>query len=226
MAYVLGLFATDGAVGKNRAVLTSTDLELVEKTKALMRTDHPIRVVSPRGISRKIQYRLDVSSSVFVAGLEKHGIVATKSLTLRFPQMPDDCIRHFLRGCWDGDGSFYYERRGQKFRGSYVSGSRQFIERFVDSLRNIGICKWVLHDGRHVKTSEPISIYTLNRGNSTSYSFRLSGDNAISFGLFLYESVPESMYLKRKHDIFRNALLREMHPAAGTREASGFKEVL
>ncbi|MGA2630261.1 MAG: LAGLIDADG family homing endonuclease [Terriglobia bacterium] len=185
MAYVLGLFATDGAVGKNRAVLTSTDLELVEKTKALMRTDHPIRAVSPRGISRKIQYRLDISSSVFVAGLEKHGIVATKSLILRFPQMPDDCIRHFLRGCWDGDGSFYYEKRGQKFRASYVSGSRQFIERFIDSLRNIGICKWVLQDGRHVKTSEPISIYTLNRGKSTSYSFRLSGDNAISEGVSL-----------------------------------------
>jgi intein/homing endonuclease len=219
MAYVLGLFVTDGNVGgKYRASLTSTDLELIKKVRSLMRTDHPVRRVPPRGFSRKTQYRLEISSMAVVKSLENLGVTARKSRTILFPRMPRDCVRHFLRGCWDGDGSFYYEKRGHNLRASYVSGSKEFIEAFAEALRDIGICKRAPNNGRKLEAAERISIYALNRSGSTSYSFRLTGENAISFGRFIYESVPETMYLKRKYEMFRNAVGEVMHPGHGVKE--------
>jgi LAGLIDADG-like domain len=207
MAYVLGLFATDGCVQSKYSVsLTSTDLELIEKVRNLMGTDHPVRIHPPRGFSRKMQYELQISSMALVSSLEKLGIVARKSRVIAFPEMPKECVRHFLRGCWDGDGSFYFEKRSHKLRASFVSGSRQFIKGFAHALKEFGICQWVLKHGHRIKPTDGISIYASNRGGHTSYSFRLSGENAIAFGGLIYDSVPETMYLKRKHEVFCRAL--------------------
>jgi len=30
---------------------------------------------------------------------------------MAFPKIPDEYIRHFVRGCWDGDGTVYIEKR-------------------------------------------------------------------------------------------------------------------
>jgi len=228
MAYVLGVLATDGCVSRNRFSLTSTDLELVEKVRSLMVSDHPIGVVSPKGWARKVQYVLNVSSTKLAKRLTDLGIGPAKSLTLRFPEMPQDCVRHFLRGCWDGDGSFYFESRtsmqgedkGSKetittFRASLVSGSKRFAEGIIAKINDAGIrprraLKPVVVGSRggvrRVKYLRTIRIYETRRGRSVYYSLRLVGPNAISLGRLLYEGVPESMYLKRKYEIFWRAV--------------------
>lgn len=220
MAYVLGLIATDGCVGKNRVNLTSTDLELVEKVRSLMRTDHPIRTLPVRGVSRKIQHKLDISSAALVDALEKLGVGARKSLTICFPEMPENCLRHFLRGCWDGDGSFFIDNRTGKLKASIISGSKEFINGIVRSLSNVGLrqrMRWKYRGHLYVRDTDEIRIYTSRRGKNPAYYIKLTGQNALQFGRFIYESVPESMYLRRKYEVFRDALAQDALPRVNQR---------
>lgn len=193
MAYVLGVLATDGNVQHNTVTLGLTDLELVEKVRSLMGSDNPIRQVAPRGYSRKVQYHLQISSVELAATLTKLGITPRKSRSLAFPKMPKDCIRHYLRGCWDGDGSFYLEfpkrlvprhllpklwlsrRRGVPrgaprpvLAASIVSGSRKFATGVSACLKEAGIKP---HKRRGLKRSrtnimydlEAVAVYMLKR---------------------------------------------------------------
>jgi hypothetical protein len=228
MAYVLGVFATDANVVKYRVQLNSVDLELVEKVRNLIGRGYPIREIAPRGFSRKTQYSLAISSVKLARKLTELGVGPAKSLTLRFPEMPDACIRHFLRGCWDGDGSFYFENPSRMlsqslsktgaiplFKASFVSGSKKFIDGFVERLQKAGIkplrplrpiVKWKPSGRRIVRYLNTFRIYELSRGKNVSYSFRLTGANAISFAEFIYRDVPESMYLNRKFASYRQAI--------------------
>jgi hypothetical protein len=96
-------------------------------------------------------------------------------------------VRHFIRGCWDGDGSVYLERNVLPCA-SFVSGSRQFIYQFVKHLVTLGLPDRTIH----------------THTNRTSYYFRLTGAaNCTELYHVLYEDVPETMYLTRKFDRFK-----------------------
>jgi transcriptional regulator with XRE-family HTH domain len=212
MAYVLGVLATDGNVRRYCVNLTSTDLELVEKVRRLIGSNLEITEIPIRGWSRKPQYKLSVSSLSFASALTAIGVTAHKSLTLVFPKMPEECVRHFLRGCWDGDGSFYFEKGRNALRASFVSGSKAFIEGIVQALSQAGFrqrLRWKYRGHRYVRDSDRVKVYISYRGKNPSYSIRLGGPNAIAFGGFIYDSVPESMYLRRKYDIFRSAVTQD-----------------
>ena len=228
MAYVLGVLATDGNVVKYRVQLNSVDLELVQKVRNFIGRTYPIREVLPRGFSRKTQYSLSISSVKLARKLTELGVGPTKSLTLTFPDIPEECVRHFLRGCWDGDGSFYFESPSKRlshshsvggtnpvFKASFVCGSKKFIEGFVERLQKVGIkplrplkplVKRTPHGRRIVRYWDTVRIYETSRGKNVSYSFRLTGANAFSFADFIYTGVPEFMYLKRKFDLYRQAV--------------------
>lgn len=218
MAYVLGVLATDGNVRHNNVKLSLTDLELVEKVRTLMGSDNPIWQVAPTGNSRKVQYLLQISSVELAATLTKLGITPRKSLSLAFPKMPKDCIRHFLRGCWDGDGSFLLEPSRQRtvvpswvLAASFVSGSRKFITGISACLKEAGIMRrkrWGLKRSRTniMYDLKAVSVYMRKRnGGKVCYSLRLAERNARALGRFLYDGVPASMYLTRKYEIYRKA---------------------
>ncbi len=235
MAYVLGVLATDGNVRHNTVRLSLTDLELVEKVRSLMGSDHPIRQVAPKGYSRKVQYHLQISSIELAATLTKLGITPRKSRSLAFPEMPKDCIRHFLRGCWDGDGSFLLEppkllvprlslpkllvrrRRGVPrgvprmiLAASFVSGSRKFITGISTCLKEVGIKpgRKRMKQSRTNIMSDPgtLAVYMRKRnGRVVCYQLKVPNRMALALGRFLYEGVPASMYLTRKYEIYRKA---------------------
>jgi hypothetical protein len=115
------------------------------------------------------------------------GLTPRKSRTMQFPKIPEPYVRHFIRGCWDGDGSVYLER-GRKPAASYVTGSRQFAEEMIRQLVNLGLPSVTLHShqSRH------------------GFYFRF-GTVAACTRLYhvFYDEVPKSMYLSRKFDRFR-----------------------
>lgn len=41
--------------------------------------------------------------------------VYKKMLDIKFPQIPPQSVRHFIRGCWDGDGSVYFTRHKLRY---------------------------------------------------------------------------------------------------------------
>lgn len=73
---------------------------------------------------------------------ERYGITARKSLTLEFPDIPNDMLPHFIRGIFDGDGGIYVTKR--KINGRYydrtkvhfTSGSIPFLECLKDKIES------------------------------------------------------------------------------------------
>ncbi|MBU4455782.1 LAGLIDADG family homing endonuclease, partial [Patescibacteria group bacterium] len=141
-------------------------------------------------------YTLKFSSDRVVADLVRLGLRPRKSLTLQFPDMPVDMRRHFIRGCWDGDGSVYIDKQSKRIKASFVSGSLNFVKGMVSELTNANL---------PVKT-----IYT-NKRKIPSYYFRLTGKQVLNFYHYLYDDVPPTQYLERKFNLFRLSL--EMNPS-------------
>jgi hypothetical protein len=129
-----------------------------------------------------------------------------------FPQMPPEYGRHFIRGCWDGDGSVFLS--GGKLNANYTTGSINFIERLVQELYKVGIYKrkppqdkaeanklWLDYpDGKF-----PLRIHRKEGANA--YYIKLdSANNLERLFHYFYDDVDESMYLTRKHEVFVKGL--------------------
>ena len=56
--------------------------------------------------------------------LESFGVVPRKTATLRWPDLPEPMLRHFLRGYFDGDGSWLGLDLGARF---VLCGNRRFL---------------------------------------------------------------------------------------------------
>jgi len=53
---------------------------------------------------------------------------------------------------------------------------------------------------------DSLSVYQLRRhGKVVSYDLKLHSKNALEFGKYIYEGVPESMYLTRKYEVWWKA---------------------
>src|SRR5438552_461530 len=116
MAWVLGLLFTDGTIRAKvdsapaRLSFTQKSPELLTKVQQLMQST--ARIYSqPRRV-----YNGRTAGAVFSFGfcnaricerLFELGLTPRKSLVMRFPDVPRDCLRHFIRGCWDGDGTVH-----------------------------------------------------------------------------------------------------------------------
>lgn len=107
-AYWLGFLYADGSVGStdNRIELglAEKDLHHIEKFKHFINLDNKISY-RPKLKS----YRYSFRDAEFKRILIEKGCVPKKSLILTFPteeQVPDNLIRHFIRGYFDGDGCF------------------------------------------------------------------------------------------------------------------------
>ena len=209
MAYVLGVIITDGWLDAGRkrdpdskafstpprVGLFQKEPELLEKVLALMGSNARILHHKERTTGEVIAgegYYFQLNSKRIFDRLVFLGVTPAKSLTVEFPDVPDYLVSHFLRGCWDGDGSFYRCSRGQG-HASFVSGSRKFIERVEDVLRCHGMPKK--------------KIYVENRGKNPSYMIRYSGQSPLTrlFKIF-YMGVDESMYLTRKFEVLSDIL--------------------
>ena len=196
MAYVLGVIFTDGNLlpsskrdsrYKNpmtRISVAQKEPELLEKILLLMGSNAKIYRGCQNRTGNPI-YHFSVNDEEIYDDLIALGLSPKKSRTICFPPVDAANVRHFLRGCWDGDGSVYFERG--KPRASYVSGSKDFVRSTVLQLHNLGM---------------PLAnIYSSSR--SAAYYFRFHGVACARLYHIFYDGVPEEMYLRRKYDRFR-----------------------
>lgn len=75
-------------------------------------------------------YRLIAANKELCKKLMKLGIVPRKSLIVAFPKIPNNYLRHFVRGVIDGDGTVRYvdRERSPYFEIRIFSGSRRFLK--------------------------------------------------------------------------------------------------
>lgn len=118
-AYILGFFAADGSVDEKRKTfrlkLQQDDSEIVYLVKDTICPDARIFSVEPYEITGrnnkkyigKPQFGVDINSTFIVNDLVNLGYGFKKTYSeLHLPNIDKSLIRHFIRGYFDGDGSF------------------------------------------------------------------------------------------------------------------------
>lgn len=189
MAYVLGLIITDGCVSEaGRVSLSMNDQELLEKVKKVMGSEHNITLSKHQsGL-----YCFHFAREKLIEDLHKFGVFPRKSLSVNFPDVPQEFLADFIRGVFDGDGSVYFEPRSPKYplrlRSKFVSSSKQFIEGLHGALESLGMPKR--------------KIYQQKTKNAWSYSFVFChSDNRKLFEI-LYQNAQNGIFLDRKYRRF------------------------
>jgi len=122
-AYSLGFIAADGGRDRNagvKIVLNPRDTDILIKIANAMECSNP-----PYLAEHGTRIRLSFYNVDMIPDLEKYGIVERKTSTLPFAQnVPDEYLRHYLRGMFDGDGSLGRQAR-------LVTGSEPFYRGFM-----------------------------------------------------------------------------------------------
>ena len=192
MAYILGFILTDGNISddNNQVGIKIKDVELLEKIRTKLESNHPIKFQKEYDT-----YRFGFARGKMVDKLRELGITNNKSLDIEFPKVPDKFMSHFIRGVFDGDGSVFFESRNKKspLRVSFTSGSKKFITALED----------IIHTQAGVSKR---TIYKLHRKN-TSYYIRYCHKDSLKFFAYIYADADESMWLERKHRKFLEGML-------------------
>jgi hypothetical protein len=204
MAYLLGYIFTDGCltnVGPRRkdgspvtlgVKIGSTDPNHLEKLADILGKGVPIDTHKQgkggfSGMEDRYLHTIRFTRPRMIADLRKLGLTERKSLNMRFPLVPDEFLRDFIRGCLDGDGSIYLES-GRKLTAYYGTGSLEFIRVMRSRLQNVGFGEPTIH----VKKPDGV------KSKNPHYYLRIRGEQAVKFCEFLYESVPPDLMLLRK----------------------------
>lgn len=139
-AYWLGFVYADGYV-RNNTVRGSYYIQI-----ALKRSDHghlqKFKEWAGKGsIKHKINNNgseycfIRVFSKELVKWFVSYGCVQNKTFKLKYPDLPSDMDRHFIRGYTDGDGSLFTDKNGRKYLA--LTGMEDFLEGVREKLSHI-----------------------------------------------------------------------------------------
>jgi intein/homing endonuclease len=156
-AYVLGYLFADACIYKgdgsrNEIIISSSRQETIELIKRLLGAGHPIKSIPPAS------YRMQIGSKTLVETLESFGLTENKVVNLTYPDVPEEFEPAFIRGYFDGKGSFLIEN-GRRITSNFSSASYQFIERLRDRLIHYGLNEANIHQYGDGDSSNQIRYY-------------------------------------------------------------------
>lgn len=146
MAWVLGLFITDGHINEqtHSVSLSQKDEKILKVVANYMGADY---ILAPFGKTMTTP-TLIINSKEIKKDLEVLGIKSRKSLNVPFPVVPEQYLPSFIRGVIDGDG--WVQKSG------YVMNVTTASIRFAEGLLSV-FHSWALHS--------TITSTTTNTGN-------------------------------------------------------------
>lgn len=145
LAYAIGLIATDGCLSKDGILidLTSKDREqLINFSKCLCVN---FTIGKKWNGTNNECLRIQFKNRFFYDFLLSIGLTPRKSLTMGKLLIPDKYFFDFLRGCFDGDGTFYsyWDKRwcsSHMFYVEFISASGKHIDWLRKELKDrIGV---------------------------------------------------------------------------------------
>jgi len=152
MAYVLGFFAADGSMLRNKRgahfiEFTITDLIVLKMIQKVTSSTHKIQERKRRSSAWKTQYRIQIGSKEWFEDLTHLGFMQNKSKKLPFPKIPKEYFGDFVRGYFDGDGCVYFKHLQYADRKNirpilmtlFTSGCRPFLQSLWDALKMHGV---------------------------------------------------------------------------------------
>lgn len=125
MAWVLGLFVTDGHVNKqlHSMYFSQKDERILQLIAKYMEADYVLAATGPT----KTTPTLIINSKEIKKDLKMLGIISNKSLSVPFPNVPEEYLASFVRGVIDGDG--WVQKSGYVM--NVTSGSQDFAARLL-----------------------------------------------------------------------------------------------
>lgn len=151
-SYVLGFLYADGYHNEKRKSirlsLKESDEEILIKIKNVLGSNRPLGVDTSRGENFKQKY-LDINNIVISKRLKILGCVQNKTFKIKFPNfIPDDLLKHFIRGYFDGDGGICVYVNTNKKNGTQtkkqtlsIRGTENFcseLKKILNSKLNVG----------------------------------------------------------------------------------------
>lgn len=126
-SYWLGFMYADGYITKNKSqkviglALSSKDKGHLEKFKTSLEATYPIKTYTGCTHGVETEYsRLYLTSDKMFDDLSNNGVRENKTFTVEFPGkhiVPHHLLHHFIRGYFDGDGSF--SKNGDNYKLDY-----------------------------------------------------------------------------------------------------------
>ncbi len=153
-AYAIGLLASDGHMSKDgrHIDLTSKDVEQLENFMICLGISN--KIGSKRSGAGLIHKRVQFGDVHFYQFLLSIGMTPTKSKTIGSLDIPRKYFFDFLRGSFDGDGSFhsYFDPRWKSsfmFYTTFASASRTHVD-WIRAIieESLGVTGHITTDGR------------------------------------------------------------------------------
>jgi hypothetical protein len=156
-AYALGYLYADASIyrgdgGRYEIIVSGSRLENLNAIKRLLGAGHPIRVIPPAS------YQVRIGSKSLVEKLESLGLTENKTVNLTYPDVPAEFEPAFLRGYFDGKGSFMIER-GRRIVSNFSGACYQFMETLRDHLVHYGLGDAEIHQYGEGDSSNQIRYY-------------------------------------------------------------------
>lgn len=148
-AYWLGFLFADGYI-RERKSGNSLELKLSVKDRDhlllfrdCIESNHLIveaqnKVKYKNGISISDMAHLAIYSSKLVESIKNQGVHSRKTFTIETPKIQKTMIRHFIRGYFDGDGSFTFVKN-KKNATNIACASENFRSFLINELNNNNI---------------------------------------------------------------------------------------
>ena len=192
MAYVLGFISADGNINKSEYKLSiglaKKDEPHLNKIKNLIAPIRNIRQSERIKNNKVFKYvHLEVCSNYMCRSLVGLGIVPKKSLILEFPDVPENFVKDFIRGNFDGDGCISQDSNS-KYWQMYFLGT----EKFLDTL------------SKHINKATGISLRNINLTKSKIHIIKYSTHDIIKICSWLHKD--STIHLERKYDKFQQLL--------------------
>lgn len=189
-AYWLGFIYADGNVNKAqntlRINLQVNDSNHLVKLNKSIGGNFSVRIYDE--VHKDKSYPMSqilIYSTSMVKDLMSYGVFPNKTDKIIFPDLPENLIRHFIRGYFDGDGSICerkHKKRLSDLACSFSCGSMLFLEKLREILYQNNIKSYIVQD---------------KRGNKASLS--LAGlTNPDVFLHYMYDNA--TIYLDRKYN--------------------------
>lgn len=198
-AWVLGLLYGDGCLIRKQDehgrgdILIAVDLVGTEavcnKVANIFHTNSPIKKSKTREC-----FNLRINDKNLADTIMKtFGMTPHKSRTMKFPNIPDHLLSHFVRGFWDADGCV--TKQYNKYLSMQArSASIEFMQPLMDIVNKIAGSDRVL-----------------TQSSDETYGLSLSCRKALQFGKWLWKDSTDEIRCDKKYQKFLS-IVEKMYP--------------
>ena len=168
-AYAIGLIVTDGSLSKDgrHVTLISKDIEMLDNFKSCLNISNKIEAHSSGYAKENNCHKVQLGDRMFYDFLVSIGLMSNKTKIIKEADIPKKYFADFLRGHFDGDGTFYsyWDKRWKSsfmYYVTFLSASKGHIDWLREKMSEaIGVAG-------HITKAKTSSVYQLKYAKKES----------------------------------------------------------